>query len=469
MWRRLRSQRRRADEAECTGEFTTARTQNPMSSDDDSESGSAAPAPVVDPRWWKVDGVADGDPDGGALKLGGVAISHDELDALVQRVISARPPTKRQGEPWLERHMATRTENPTNFHQAMAVLGLLSKRDARELAQKADLIDALYKGRVTQECLEDRRQLSVEQLQERVRNEAEHFSREQGEHKTVEEMRVARFMEKKGLLIRDPNHNTLRSVSPFALQRRPWFAWLLSFMLASLRLLAMEALLAGSECNTRSLNSQPCPFCLLAGPLNLTAAAATESVFSPSCTSNAECQRTGRPAFFCGPSDAAAQPKRCHHCGDAVTDPLLLGPEPVTVALLPPNATAFCDGNPDHQACLICPDFPGWGGNATCSGSGLCMPGWGDIDRATVAAGNIEAMKTSDSLVLILAAAVVSFHIAAEIKDITLTKICINQRIGDDFDRAWFTNAHKEAEPLQSSNSSPHHFVSISYHLTSNK
>ena len=72
------------------------------------------------------------------------------------------------------------------------------------------------------------------------------------------------------------------------------------------------------------------------------------------------------------------------------------------------------------------------------------MPGWGDIDRATVAAGNIEAMKTSDSLVLILAAAVVSFHIAAEIKDITLTKICINQRIGDDFDRAWFTNAHKE-------------------------
>ena len=368
-------------------------TRNPIEGDDT----PVSPA-VVEHRWW----IAGADEDDGEpLVVGGAAMSKGEVDALLSRVMTARPVAERKQTPWIGEQIVMHTENPTNFHQAMAVLALLSKNDVLGLAEKADLIDTLYDEVVTPAQISIERQFTVAQLRTKAEAAAEHYAAEtfkqnakdvkDGEQLkalresrfgkgAVKALRESRFSKKEGRLIRDTN--SLRLVSPLALQRSPWLAWLMSFILVSLRLLAIEALLAG--------------------------------VFAPSCSTNAECDRAGRPAFFCAPPDAASQRKRCHHCGDIVTDPLLLGPELGFETLLLANATAFCEIYADHQACLKCPEFAGWGSNATCTRSSkFCMPGWGDIDRSTVAGGNMDAMKTSDTLVLVLASGVVSFHIAA--------------------------------------------------------
>ena len=181
----------------------------------------------------------------------------------------------------------------------------------------------------------------------------------------------------------------------------------------------------------------------------LALAALVISVFSPSCASNSQC---GREGTFCSPGgrDGQILPNRCAFCSTAAT------------AVLPDNSSAaddaesFCQdrthwkleycsyGTPwatptcPHPACDACsknePD--GWGVKQSHwykyskSRPATYRPNstWGVTDQEKTFLDNLDAMQMSDMGTLIMAAAVVSFSISKEIRDIRLCKLTILAR-----------------------------------------
>lgn len=174
----------------------------------------------------------------------------------------------------------------------------------------------------------------------------------------------------------------------------------------------------------------------------------------PSCVTNLQCERVGWYCTAIGDNSGRCEP--CAYAGD---------PDHLNEL----NAEGFCanetqfsadycdrsiaDGEKTcaHPACRACPDqdAPGWGlsyrkaistGNGNVGLEVMAWKGkwathagnstWGITSEHTFVRDNVQAMKLSDFAMLFIVATVVSFSLAAEIRDIKLCELTIHDRGG---------------------------------------